>query len=269
MTIEGTQSSLRSKLGALLFSGIFAAAFGAGGVLGGIAPLVSTFALAWEVREWRPVEATVQSAELRVSKSSKGGPTYAVDAVYDYQVAGRSYQSKRVGLAPGSSSDNVGHWHQAWQQKLSNAKAQGSPVMAWVDPQRPSRAVLDRDVRWPMVLFHLPFALVFTAVGLVASFVFWSVLTGTVLPAPLRHAAQRSRGARGKPVGETPASTALFLGMFAFFWCGISFPMAGLVWTTQGNWGAKAAIMLFVVIGLTLIAGCLKATRAALLHRRV
>ena len=44
-------------------------------------------------------------------------------------------------------------------------------------PQQPAQALLDPHIRWPMLVFRLPFALVFTGVGVAAGS---RVVSGTV-----------------------------------------------------------------------------------------
>lgn len=173
----GEQPGWGSRLAVMLFSLPFMLGFGAGGLFGGVLPLLDTARMAWTVRDWQPVSAQVLETRLDTHRGSKGSITYAVFARYAYRVNGRDHEATRVGLSQWGS-DNIGDWHERWHRLLEQARASEQPVGAWYDPQQPGRAVLDRRVRWGMVAFQLPFALLFTAVGIGAAVVFFSALVG-------------------------------------------------------------------------------------------
>lgn len=151
--------SIAARLGTLLFSAVFALAFGGGGLYFGVLPLARTMSAAWEVRSWQAVPAEVLSSQL-TSNQGSDSTTYAVQARYRYTAAGRTHESSRVGLDPAAGSDNIGDWHQQWHARLSSARDRGQPVTVWVDPADPTRSVLDPHIRWAKTIFHLPFALV-------------------------------------------------------------------------------------------------------------
>jgi hypothetical protein len=100
-------------------------------------------------------------------------------------------------------ADNIGDWHQRWHARLSDARANEQPVAAWVDPRRPSQAVLERRVRWGLALFRVPFAVLFTAVGVGAALIFGFALLGL----PTRRRQLSSSAARSsKSAAATGAS---------------------------------------------------------------
>ncbi len=243
-------SGAGARLAVLAFSGLFALVFSLGGFIGGLQPLYRTLRAAWEVQGWQPVPAEVLASELQKSRGSKS-ITYRVSARYRYTFADTTYEGTRVGLDDSGGSDNVGDWHHQWQARLQAAGSQGRPITAWVNPQQPSSALLDRSIRWVMLVFHLPFALVFTAVGLGAARIFWRTLVppgsapgSEASPQqPLQSAAPRSSASRSQ------AS----LWFFAFFWCGIAFPLAAVFWMSGSPWWVHAFTSLFVVIGLALV----------------
>ncbi|PKO29018.1 MAG: hypothetical protein CVU36_14755 [Betaproteobacteria bacterium HGW-Betaproteobacteria-9] len=256
MTTSQTPWSIAARLGTLLFSAVFALAFGGGGLYFGVLPLARTVSAAWEVRSWQALPAEVLSSQL-TSNQGSDSTTYAVQARYRYTAGGRTHESTRVGLDPAAGSDNIGDWHQQWHSRLSSARDRGQPVTVWVDPADPTRAVLDPRIRWAKTIFHLPFALVFTGVGLGALWVFWRALsgrgpgafdsggrvrttTGDAAAQPTGSAVTRSSASRGQAL----------LWFFALFWCGISFPMAALFWMTGSPWWVKVFVSVFVVIGI-------------------
>jgi hypothetical protein len=248
---------IAARLGTLLFSAVFALAFGGGGLYFGVLPLARTMSAAWEVRSWQVVAAEVLSSQL-TSNHDGDGTTYAVRARYRYTAGGRTHESTRIGLDPEAGSDNIGDWHQRWHTRLSSARDRGQTVTVWVDPEDPTRSVLDPHIRWAKAIFHLPFALVFTGVGLGALWMFWRALTGRDAgafdAARLRRSRTTADAAAQLAGGAPPRSSASrgqgFLWFFALFWCGISFPMAALFWMSGSPWWGKAFVSVFVVIGI-------------------
>lgn len=187
----------------MLFSAVFMLSFGGGGVFFGVLPLLDTVRQVWIVSDWVPVSAQVLDVRLDQHQGRKGGVTYLVKARYAYRHEGRDYESTRVGLEARPGADNIGDWHERWHDLLSDARAREQPVAAWVNPRRPEQAVLERRVRWGLALFRLPFALLFTAVGVGAGVVFVRALLG--LPIQQRRVSSaRSTGQR-RAAGSTSA----------------------------------------------------------------
>lgn len=239
-----------ARLAVLAFSGLFAVVFSLGGFFAGLQPLYRTLKSAWEVQGWQPVPAEVLASELQTSRGSKS-TTYRVSARYRYTFAGTTHEGTRVGLDDSGGSDNVGDWHHRWQARLQAARSQGQPITAWVDPRQPSSALLDRSIRWIMLVFHLPFALVFTAVGLGSAWMFWRTLvppastSDAVTGPPLQQQTAAARSSASRSQGS--------LWFFAFFWCGIAFPLAAVFWMSGSPWWVNAFTSVFVLIGLALV----------------
>ncbi len=256
---ERTRSA-PAHLGVLVFSAVFALAFGAGGVFGGLLPLARMIDAAWAVRSWQPVPALVLSSEL-VSNNSGDSTTYAASARYRYTVGDDTHESTRIGLDTSAGSDNIGNWHQEWHARLTTAKDREQTITAWVDPTNPARSVLDPKIRWAKAFFHLPFALLFTGVGLVASWAFFRILFGREVAgfgAGRQHGIEAEDAAQDSTGTEARARNSAsrgqwFLWFFALFWCGLSFPMAGVVWTTGTPWWVQAFMSVFVVVGVGLL----------------
>ncbi|MFN7856511.1 MAG: DUF3592 domain-containing protein [Acidovorax sp.] len=259
-------SPVFAKLALLLLCATFAVAFGWGGYHAGIKPVWSTLQIAWEARSWQPVSAEVLAAQLKQHSTTRGGATYQVQARYRYHFAGKAYEGSRIGLDGAGQSDNVDDWHRQWVARLQDARARGQGITVWVNPGDPSQVLVDRTIRWPLLIFRLPFALVFTGVGLVAAGFFVYTLRGLARGAP-----------RGEPGGDSPGpvdtglskrdGSGTSLGVvwfFAIFWCGIAFPIAFLIWVDPGTpWFFQALISVFVVIGLGLIALAVRQTHLA------
>lgn len=151
------------RLGVSLACLLFAAGFGAGGAvgIGGLAHHAHGW---YTTRSWQPIMAEVTKAELHTSHGRKSS-TYRVEAQYRYSVDGNEYTGTRVGYGD-EMSDNIGDWHEEHFAALDHARKSGQPVLAWFDPKNPADAVIDRSVRWGMMLFFVPFAVLFSTVSL-------------------------------------------------------------------------------------------------------
>lgn len=232
--------SWAKRLPILLFCAVFALGFGAGGIFAGLRPVLQTLAEAWEVRDWQPVPAEVLEAELQQSRGSKGSTTYAVKTRYRYSVGGQSFEGERIGPSDSGGSDNIGDWHERWHERLQQAREGKLRQLAFVDPARPQRAVLERGIRWGLMAFMLPFALLFTTVGLVAAYVFVLTCLG-------RWSLDESR-AKLRMGRRSPWPLALL----ALYWCGLSLPLTLLVFGTEATWGPRVLISVFALISLGL-----------------
>lgn len=190
-----------ARIGAMLFSGVFMLGFGGGGVFVGVLPLLDTVRQAWIVRDWVPVSAQVLDTQLEQHRGSKGSITYLLTARYGYRYQGHDFEATRVGLEPRPGADNIGDWHERWHALLTDARSREAPVAAWVNPAQPGQAVLERRVRWGLALFRVPFALLFTAVGVGAGVIFVRALLG--LPGRQRRVSSASGGPGRRAAGAT------------------------------------------------------------------
>ena len=264
-------ASMVGRAGALLFSAVFAIGFGLGGYWAGLRPLAQTLQAAWQVRSWVAVPAQVLQADLRQRRGSEGGITYALQARYRYEFGGARYEGTQVGLDAQGGADNLGDWQQQWHRRLQEAQSRNQAITVWVDPAQPSRSLIDPHIRWPLLMVRLPFAFVFTGVGLVAAWAFVWVLLGRGGAAAAQQSPEdgASQGpglvASARSSLQGTAATAWF---FALFWCGIAFPMAGALWPDRGASGwAKAFMGVFVVVGLMLLCFAAAQTRKVWRYR--
>jgi hypothetical protein len=115
------------------------------------------------MQSWVEVPATIKTAELKADRSHKNTSFQAV-AAYDYEFEGRKFKGERVSIDSGS--DNVGTFQQDAYQELKQHLREHKPFHCFVDPQKPSDAVLYRDLRGEMLAFYAIFATTFGAVGL-------------------------------------------------------------------------------------------------------
>ncbi len=247
------------RLGAMLFAAVFALAFGAGGVWGGLLPLYDTFRAKVDVQDWVQVPAQIRDSRLS-SRRGDDSTVYRAEIRYQYVFNGRRYESRRVGLATDAGSDNIGDWHQKWVRKAERAKANGHSLTAWVDPESPHQSVLDPDIRWPKMVMHLPFAIVFTGVGLAAAWVFFALWTKRDDVVVAAAGGRTSQAGRRKSSASRQLVGTWFM---AIFWCGLSFPVAVLFWMTGAPWIVRLMLLVFVAIGIGFLLYAIQQTRKA------
>lgn len=272
MAKEATRTSTHplALVGVLAISAVFAVAFGAGGYWFGLKPLVLTLQSALEVRGWQPVPAQVLDAWLQKHSDSEG-TTWQVHARYRYEFAGKVYEGTRVGLDPTAGADNLGDWHERWHARLQAAQTRGESISVLVDPRRPSTSLIDPSLRWQLLAFRLPFAFIFTGVGVVAAGWFVRALWNLLRPSPSTAAGDMGHEEAGGDLslpadrGQSPAArSAGAIWLFSIFWCCLAFPMAGILWTADRTpWIPKVIVGFFVVVGVGLMAHALSLTRKA------
>ena len=220
-------------------------------------------------RDWVPVEARLLSVDLQANHDPDSATTYRVIAEFEYSWRGERMFSDRVDLHPGA--DNLGDYHHDFFARLNKAFQAGENVTAWVDPDRPSRAVLDRDMRWGRLAFGMIFPLAFGGAGL--GVMLWGRRAGS---------AQKKRDARRELHPDQPwmwvdkwrtpeiagqARTTMWLAIgFAAIWNLVSLPILFIVpgEVADGN-NAALVGLLFPLVGVGL---AVWAVREVIRHRR-
>jgi hypothetical protein len=230
-----------AKLGAILFCLAFVVSFGAVGV-GATWAIASTVYDAMRSGDWVKARASVDPLPAES---------------YRYSFQGREYTGSRLGtFALGGSSD-VDDWDERLAAYLSEARESGKPIMVYVNPDNPAEALIDRDIRWKLLLFMSPFALVFGGVGVGALYAMIRIIRGR------KRQKKKSIAARDKRVIATSADTSVgFMWMFALLWNAISWPIAILAVPEmlQGENWIGLLVLLFPFIGLMLLWGAIRMT---------
>jgi len=205
-------------------------------------PLVRTLASAsWEERPCTIVRSTLRSW------STDDGTSYRPDVLYEYSADGRDWRSNRVTFFSALSTGR------AEARAVRDRYKAGSRSTAWIDPDDPTRSVLEREFRPRFMLGLLP--LLFLFVGAALMRFGWKQLhdvTGleegapepaTPVASPVTLKPQLS------PVGKVAGT--LF---FALFWNGI---VSIFVWqalkgwqTGHPDWFLTIFIIPFVLVGL-------------------
>lgn len=202
--------------------------------------------------EWIVVPARIENLTLHTSQGDS--QTYSVHGAYSYYYQGRRYRSEQISFYSGN--DNIGDYWQSLYQRL-NTQRQSDTVSAWVNPQQPADAYLDRTLRYAMLAFGLVFLLVFGGVG---STILYLSLRRDPASAPAAAPGLRaeSAGAVQAPAAAGIASTerhasSVMIGIGVVFLL-ISLPLAAVIRQalTQGEW-AILLFLLFPVVGTGLL----------------
>ncbi|UTF60002.1 DUF3592 domain-containing protein [Gilvimarinus sp. DA14] len=250
---------LKERWVLFLFGAPFAAV-GLGFLFWGIVPQLAQWTA---MKSWEPVQAQIVSAEMK-SHRSDDSTTYSLHATYRYQYQGQNYTGNRVGISSGS--DNVGDYHQRVIGPLERAERNGSTVTAWVNPQQPEQAVLNRELRLSLILFKGLFVLLFGGVGLgMWAYVFIARPDKTdVSEFEAQEKPWLSRNDWASPTIKSDGKTGMWaLWVFAAFWNLISLPAAiGAVGEALGGNHAAWLALLFPLVGAGIVFWAIKLTLA-------
>lgn len=243
---------MKSKVAGLLIALVFALGFGAGGAAG-VASLFGHVNGWWQARSWQPVAAIVTEATLEESHGDT--TTYRATARYRYSFGGTEYEGSRVGFSRGT--DNVGDWQQNHHAQLDTAKRTGQSISVWVDPANPANSVVDRDLRWPMLAFSIPFAILFPMVSIGA---LWFLVRILRTPA-VELASGPKLSSNATEIKSDARAAVLGIWFFATFWGLIAFPIAFLFIPQHfGRSWWWLLIAIFPLVGIGLIGVAIKRT---------
>jgi hypothetical protein len=222
----------------------------------------------WTVAEWRaagnwvPVPAQLLEVELE-EHDGDDSTTYETIATYRYQYGGREYTSNRVAIDSGA--DNIGDFQRQLYATLRYEHERGVAVDAFVDPDDPARAVLNRELRWGMLTLKGVFALVFGAVGF--GLLFGARHGGKKFAAEQTMQARypdepwrwRAEWANGRIAGSTRTAAHAAIA-FAILWNLVSLPATIFVPREIASGNTVAAIaLLFPLVGAGLAAWAIRA----------
>jgi hypothetical protein len=239
------------KAGGVFAALVFALCFGAVGVLATYA-IVTMLVDSVRAKEWVRVKADVSEQT----------------DTYRYRFRDQTYASSRQGLMPGGSTDNIDDWHDRMADHFAQARAEKRPISVYVNPDNPSEAVIDRDIRWGLVAFLVPFALCFGGGGVGALHFAFRVAK----PVERRKGSRKGKGTRAsaaRPVVPAPSGLG-GLWIFVFIWNAIAVPIALLVVpeaVRNGEWLALL-VLIFPALGLLMFAGAVLSTVQRLVRSR-
>lgn len=215
----------------------------------------------WQsMKSWQYGSAFIQSAELSVSYGDS--TTYKAKAEYAYEYQGREYTNNKVGITAGH--DNIGNYHKNMSRRLKRAASNKTPVNLWIDPANPQNSVLDRNIRWELLLFKMVFVLVFGSVGFgILAFVLLAPSDKLKNSDSVSKPWLSRREWASKTIISNAKSGVYFIWIFTFFWNAISFPIAFFAMKDYSSENLKVlVVLLFPLVGLGLIAVGIKQVRA-------
>lgn len=130
----------------------------------GIEPLYE----AWRSRNWQPVNVRIEDVQL--GDGPGGGNRGAKVLVsYRYRFADLSYEGHRFGLH--DWIDNAEAQKVAYADLLYTRNTR-----AWINPENPGEALLNRELHWSAMLMAIP-ALGIAAMG---ALILWAAIIGTL-----------------------------------------------------------------------------------------
>ncbi len=216
---------------------------------------------AWQMRQWVAAQGTLLRGGYE-THSGDDSNTYEANAVYTYDFGGQQYTSERVAIASGA--DNIGDYQQDMGRYLSGARSRGESIVVYVNPDKPSEAIIDRSVRWGLIGFKSIFLFTFGGVGLGLIFLVFS--------------AAKDKDPSAAEFGDRPwlandqwqtallksnSKAAMWGGWaFAAFWNLVSAPLPFVVYTevTEKNNMPALLGLLFPLVGIGLITWAVKRT---------
>jgi ankyrin repeat protein len=233
-------------------------AFGVGGYFAGVKPLATMLFAAWQVRHFVPVNA--QLIDVQLKSGSEG--TQAVLAKYRYSFNHKEFESSRVGLHQ-RGADNIGDWQSQWYQRLKQAKDHGASITVWVDPKEPTTALIDKHVRWPLLWFLIPFAVLFPAVGLGALWVVYRIVVSPKDAVLFGRPELANTGPGPAYLRDNSKAQARGGWIFAVVWNVLVWPFAAVIWSTGNGSGVRWFISIFLLVGLWLLWAAAKVSMSA------
>jgi len=214
----------------------------------------SNLADAWQMQEWVAVQGTLHRAGYE-THSGDDSYTYEAYADYSYEFGGQQYSNDRVAIAGGA--DNIGDYQQDLGGHLSDVHSRGETIVVYVDPDKPSEAILDRSVRWGIVGFKAIFLFTFGGVGLgLIIFVFRTPKEKDLSDPKYRDAPWLANDKWQTAVIKSGSKTSMYASWaFAAFWNLVSAPLPFVIYTevTEKNNLPALLGLLFPLVGLWLI----------------
>ncbi|HEY7772816.1 MAG TPA: DUF3592 domain-containing protein [Marinagarivorans sp.] len=223
MTTRKTQTTRGKKSIYTALFGIPFAAIGLGFLFFSVLPSLYE----WHtMKHWPAVPAQVLSAELK-SHQSDDGTSWEAKARYQYRYNHLRYTSSRIGIMTGA--DNIGDWQQTMAQRLKAHLRDKKPLTVYVNPQAPEQAIVDRQLRWGLVLFKLLFAVVFSGFGLTILVLGFMSQKNASTAASTGDAPWLANAKWRNPISSSAKTAVWALWGFCIFWNLLSLPVTAVV----------------------------------------
>jgi hypothetical protein len=219
----------KGKSTGLLVALVFALSFGGVGAFTSWV-VGKTLWSAWQAGNWAKVPAEVLNYD-------------SGHVQYRYEFNERTFLGTRIGIA--AIDTDEGPPVEA-TNRILKALGDKAPLEILVDPDEPSRSVVDTTIPWMMVVGFLPFALGFGAVGLGAL----GVMVSLLVPRSADDGDERA-------ISSDAASGFVGLALFTFLWNAIAIPIGAVMVMEamrNGEW-LMLLVLVFPLIGLLMIWG--------------
>ncbi|MBX2868971.1 MAG: DUF3592 domain-containing protein [Acidiferrobacterales bacterium] len=250
----------RGSIWLKLFATVFIVA-GLAVAVWGISPLYQHLTSAG----WEEANAQILQVEQVISRGD-GGTSYGVKGRYRYRFGGNEYVSDQLNFYSGT--DNIGDYQTEFYARLHETLTNGSSMTAWVNPNRPEEAYIDRTLRVGLLVFMVVFGSVFTCVGIGVLYLgrYQSKKAREEAKLESRHSAEPWRWReewQGNAIKSNAGSSYKGLGIFAVLWNLISLPIALMVFLGDQNHpiAVKLLILIFPLAGVFLFYLAYKAYR--------
>src|SRR6187402_47510 len=142
----------KERIGAGIAACAFLLIFGGIGFLG-IYAIAGTVYTGWRANGWVATPARI---------------THVDRLAYTYEWQERSYPGNRAGTFVLGGTSEVDDWDDRIEALISKAHSEESPVTVYVNPSDPAESILNREIRWKLLMVFLPFAVGFSGAGLFA-----------------------------------------------------------------------------------------------------
>ncbi len=239
------------KAGVVLVGLLCAAGFGAGGVIGG-SELARHVGGWWTARTWQPVSGTVIETALQADHTD--GVTYRAAVRYRYEVRGKTYDGDRVGFTDGF--DNIDGWQREHFNRFRRAKRLGQSITVWVDPAHPEHSIADRQIRWNMLVFAIPFAVLFSLISIGAV---WFTIKAICTPSS--EISAPSLGGNARTIESDTKRGLISIWFMTVFWNLVSLPLSFIfIQGLSGRTWYLILVLVFPFLGMFLLWTAVKAT---------
>lgn len=174
---------------------------------------------------------------------------------YSYEWKGKKYAGDRAGTFILGGNSDVDDWDDRMEAMIAAAQQEEKPITVFVNPDNPVESMVNREIRWKLLLIALPFGLGFGAGGLAGFFLIGREAFGF-----------KQTGGR-VPWLKARTREALTQWVVALVWNGVSLPIALIaipsLWA-QGEWFPIILLAIFPLIGMLILWSALSSTVGAL-----
>ena len=216
---------------------------------------------AWQMKQWEPVQGTLLRGGYE-THSGDDSNTYEANAEYTYDFGGQRYTNDRVAIASGA--DNIGDYQQDMGRYLSGVRSRGERIVVYVNPDKPSEAIIDRSLRWGLTGFKSIFLFTFGGVGLgLIIFVLRAAKEKDLSAPEYRDRPWLANEQWQSAVLKSNSKAAMWGGWaFAAFWNLVAAPLPFVIYTevTEKNNMPALLGLLFPLVGIGLITWAVKRT---------